>query len=225
MPWLRSDYLSRLQVLLNTGTSAYQDQLNIAIDEALEEHASFRPRTVSTVYLNVDAYLLALPLDWENGFSQIIAVEHPINRPPDLPCILDKNDYWIYQENSTLYLALKSFNQGKDLRLIWTKRHVLTNSESSIPEYEQVAFLHLAASYACHNLAQVYALTEDPLIRTEVLNFRSRVDEYRRLEADYRASYFRLIGLSEDGESWGLEKKTMLDKNLLIRLSRWKVSV
>lgn len=74
---------------------------------------------------------------------------------------------------------------------------------TTIPDSDFEACSDLAAAICAEKLAAIYAQTRDPSIAADVVNYRTKSQEYLALAKALRQRYFDHIGIEEDGKGSG----------------------
>lgn len=170
------------------------DDLLSAATEALNRYSKVRPLLVVADIPGSGTYDCALPDDFLPGFSEITRVEYPVGRVP--ANIIDSRDYSVYQSPDGLVLRILIAQPDPDelVRQTYTVMH----SEDSCPAVDLEAVANLAASICLRQLAAAYGQTSDPIIQADVVNYRSKADEFRRLADSYEAQYKAHLGIKDN---------------------------
>jgi len=180
-----------------------QDQANklgrpdrdLAILRARDIFSDGTPRVLYKDYTgDGTAYAFDLPNDtgkvWEDGFSAVVSLECPAGERE--PAFLEDNAWSVRQWTATtqkLVLKGQTPGQGQTLRLGYTVRHTVDTTAVTIPDPYVEAFLDLAGAIACELLAAIYTQTGDSTINADVVNYRSKAQEYRDLAKGYQDRY------------------------------------
>jgi hypothetical protein len=120
--------------------------------------------------------LFELPTDWDAEFSQMLAVEYPIDENPpeylDIPDevrLIDRDDKTYIQFDSKI---------NKDFRVIYTKRRTAV---TDIVDFLVEPFCYLVAHFAAVALAFHYSNTSDPTLTADVVDYKSKAQFYQNL--------------------------------------------
>ena len=70
---------------------------------------------------------------------------------------------------------------------------------NEVAQGDRDAVANLAAGICCDILAQIFANTNDSTIAADVVNYRSKSDEYARRAKNLRGKYTAHIGIDADG--------------------------
>jgi hypothetical protein len=164
-----------------------------AMIEALKRYSKHRPRLVCEDIPGEDGPDIPLPADWTEAFSDIQGIEYPIGRVPEE--LLDRSDWRFYRTPTDTYIRFLTARPGSDesVRLLYTVLHV----EATLPVGDTEAVANLAASLCCRQLAAIYGNTSDPTIQADVVNYRSKCDEYRRLADSLEKLYKEHLGIKD----------------------------
>lgn len=128
-------------------------------------------------------------------FSQVLQIEYPVAQQP--PQYIDPTDFRLYQQPTgyIILLTQDSLVPNGTMRLTWTARH--TPDGSTVPDMDFYAVVDFAASLAAEQLATIYAQTVDPTFSADVVNYRSKSQEYQSLAKMLRKRYFNHLGVDE----------------------------
>lgn len=164
-----------------------------AIVEALKRYSKHRPRLACTDIAGQDGPDINLPDDWCDGLSTIQGIEYPIGTVPE--SLLDARDWRFYRTPTDTYIRFAAVRPAgaEEVRLLYTILH----TEASVPAADLEAIANLAASVCCRKLAAAYGNTSDPTIQADVVNYRSKTDEYRRLADSLEKLYKDHLGLKD----------------------------
>lgn len=166
-----------------------------AITAALKRYSRHRPRVLVADLPGTGSNDLALPASWSDGHSGVQGVEYPVGNIPEE--MIDQRDYKLYQTPTGQKLRLLTVKPtvSEAVRLTFTGLHI---DESTVAVADQEAVANLAASICCRALAAYYGNTGDPTIQADVVNYRSKTDEYRRLADSFESLYNDHLGIRPD---------------------------
>lgn len=184
----------RSKVKDSSGKVTDPDDFLSAATEALNRYSKFRPLVVVVDIPGSGSYDCALPDDFIIGFSEITRVEYPPGRVP--ANIIDPRDYSIYQSPGGPVLRILIAQPDPDELVRQT--YTLMHSEDSCPAVDLEAVANLAASLCLRQLAAAYGQTSDPIIQADVVNYRSKSDEFRRLADSFEAQYKQHLGIRDN---------------------------
>ena len=164
-----------------------------------------RPLVKAKEYAGDSAtYALTLPAaagspavyGWVEGFSTAISMEYPTGDRP--PTYLDPREIsidWISATAKKLILAETTPQTGKTARLLYTTRREV---EADVLLTDVDAVVRLAASNCCRALAGLYAQTSDSTIGADVVNYRTKSQEYTTLADKFEKEYQAQMGSDND---------------------------
>lgn len=197
-------------------TATERDQF---IQEAVTAYSQDRPLVKVADLAGDGGYDYDLPSDFLIGFSVIRSVEYPAGQR--VPVIIERGSYRLYHTASatTLRFLENTPQSGETARVTYTALHVVDATSSTIPGADEDAVVSLAASFYCRALAAYYAQTGDPTLGADVVNYRTKAQEYTaladRLERLYRTHVGRREGETTSAMSrtvdWDTEMSTGLD--------------
>ncbi len=194
-----------LSSAVEDGPSALtQADLDEYVAEAVLEHSRQHPRLVTNATLDGTGsaqtfQIDALTVPYEEGFSSILEVEYPLSNTPRT--LLDANDY-VVERDTTGAVVLRFLEDTpasgtNNIRLNYTARHTLSDSENSISDADYYAVCHLAAAIAFTALAGKSAHSVQSSISASEAGPRTQSDVYRAMAKEHRAQYFVHFGQSE----------------------------
>ena len=178
----------------DTNQDLQLEDFNGNILEAVKKYSKVRPRIKAEDILGPGGHDFQLPASWSPGLSTIQTVEYPIGKVPE--SYIDNAKVRLYQAPDGLKLRLYDVAPlaGQSFRVTFTALH----DEASLPESDIEAVANLAASLCCRQLAQRYAGTSDPTIGADVVNYRSKGDEFARRAKELRALFQDALGIKEN---------------------------
>lgn len=181
----------RSKVKDDSGKLSDPDDLLSAATEALNRYSKFRPLQVVTDIPGSGGYDCDLPIDWVEGFSEILQVEYPVGRVP--ANIIDRSYYSVYAgpDGKKLRILIATPDADELVRQTYTVLH----TEDSVPAADLEAVANLAASICFRQLAAAFGQTSDPTIQADVVNYRSKTDEFRRLADSLEERYKDHLGI------------------------------
>lgn len=133
---------------------------------------------------------------WIDGFSSVVSLEYPTGDRPQT--FLDPREIRIDFSSATakkLFLDETTPGTGKTMRLRYTTRR---ETEADVISTDLDAVAKLAASLCCRALAGLYAQTSDSTIGADVVNYRTKSQEYTSLADKYERDYVAQISGQRD---------------------------
>ncbi len=133
---------------------------------------------------------------YEEGFSEIRQLEYPIGEIP--PSLVQNYEWSFYRTPAGPVLLFSAItpSEQEQVRMTWTARH--TADASTVPDCDFDAVCDLAAAYCLEALAAIYAQTGDSSIAADIVNYRSKGQEYASLAKLARKRYYAHMGIPED---------------------------
>lgn len=167
-----------------------------SIAAAIKRYSKDRPRLTCFDQPGQDSSDIPLPADWNPGFSAIESIEYPIGNNPET--LVDSRDWRLYRTPTDTFIRFETIKpaSSKDVRLLYSILH----DEASLPVSDLEAVANLAASYCCRVLANAFGNTSDPVIQADVVNYRSKGDEYARRAKELEGLYKNHLGI-RDGDT------------------------
>lgn len=169
---------------------------DMAISLAIERYSKDRPRTAVEDLTAPGGLRLPLPGAWEQDFSDLRSLEHPIgNDPLDL-----LGDWELYQTPSGFEIRLDGCSGGSieadaSVRATFTIKHVLNASTDTVPVGDREAVAAWAAAGLCDQLANRFSGDSDSVIQADSVEHGSKAGEFARRAAALRRRYFNELGI------------------------------
>lgn len=217
------DYVLQTKRLVQSGYGSGPAELQDVdfeafVNEAVVEHSRFAPQFV-TAMLSGTGATQEFRLDDQSvpfvyNVSTIRGVEYPTGNNP--PSLVDRNEYVVVRNSlgQTVLLFLVSTPAAgtNNIRADYTAPQTLTQSGSSIPDYDFYAVCHLAASIAFDVLAAQASHEVDDSIAADARGWRYGSDVYATRAKDHRDQYYRHFGIDPDaagGSSGSISASTV----------------
>jgi len=89
---------------------------------------------------------------------------------------------------------LKASPNSGTIRLTYTIPYVLNEQSSTLPDSAFMAVIYKASQLGCESLAAQYAKTSDPTIAADVVNYRTKSQEFSSLAERFRERYEAEVG-------------------------------
>lgn len=191
------DYINSVDAItkqLITTEEVSKIDYKLKIQEAVVQYSKDRPRDIRAVDTAGNGGSdYTLPTTFEDGFSQIIKVEFPTGE--QVPLILDPELTMIYDNGTSkkLRFLVHKPSSGDKFGLTHTARHTLTETSSTIADADFDAVALLAASKVSLMLAVRFARTRDSFQSADVINFRTKSDDYKGLAETLEKEYKKLM--------------------------------
>lgn len=197
---MRNDYLTNIgRLVQDDADKLTADDLDTALDAALERLGRARPRQVVEDVVAEGIVAVPLPAAWIEDVSALQAVEYPLDQP--LPSLLPVAEFFVYRAPSSAQLrsTVARFTMGDTVRLTYTGAHVLTADASSVPTSLREGVECLAAARLLRQLAAFYAGSTDSTLQADTVQHITQSGEYLRLAKDYEGRYRDAIGQGAAG--------------------------
>ena len=191
-----NDYLIRIKAFLRVEDidQIDADEIDECVVTAAGEHSTHKPLIR---YADIDGnggFDYPLPADWKSWFSSMRAVEYPVGDRSRT--FLKSDNYEVFNDGNQWLLRLLSATPSTTemIRIEYTTSHQLDTSTDTILETDFSAICFLATAYCYASMAARYTGTSDPTMTSDVVNYRSKGEEYKSLERNFRQRYFQAIG-------------------------------
>lgn len=173
------------------------------LDEAVKAYSKDSPREISDSITGDGTYDYALPTDWVEEFSSLLAIEYPAGE--QIPTYMDLSNVTLYDDGDgdarVLRFLFNTPAATESFVVVHTAPHTCSTATNTIPVNDQDAVINLAASYCCNALALKLAQSargKDPNLSETVYLWRS-VNRYRELAERLETSYNKQVGGGPDG--------------------------
>jgi len=189
------DYQSHLELELKQDSARLSEtERDFLLSRAAELFSHDRPRITIADIPATGAFEYDVPADWDPDASVALQVEFPAGA--QTPQILPDENWLIYQAaTGTFTLRFLADSPGTGtIRLTYTIPHRLTEQTNTVPDAAFMAVIYKAAQLACEALAAQFAKTSDPTLAADVVNYRTKSQEYADRAKDFEAKYEKLIG-------------------------------
>jgi len=147
-----------------------------------------------TRYITVNSTNLP---DYVDGSSKITQIEAkaPVIASNELPNFLDRDEWDLYRDETALRIHLKTTKPSSSdtIRVTYTIPHTINELDSetvdSVPDLDKDAIVLYAVSQALMALAAKFSGTSDPTLRADVVNYRTKSQEYRMQSEAFKKMY------------------------------------
>lgn len=195
------DFQNKMNALLQDDNNILtQPEKDIAIQMAVKYYSRLRAAEKVADIAGTGVYDYTLPTDWVDGASTVKQVEYPAGEQQ--PVYLYLEDITLYRTAAALKLRFLKISPaaGKTIRLTYTGLHTVTAGSASIPISDEDAVSALAAAYACEALSTHYAKTTEPTLQADVVDHRSKSQEFAGRAKRLRQIFLSSLGIREENE-------------------------
>lgn len=196
----RADYQQAIDDQVSQVKFTGLAQHNKAIAKAVEIYSNHRPRVRVVDQGGVGTHVATLFVleGWDNEYSQVRAVEYPVDDTKAGHTILDPKAWEVYQAPDGKELHLldrEQIEEGAAIRITFTAAHVVDDSGSTIPGKDEMAVQTLAAACFCRLLAAAYAEATDSTINADSVDQVSKRREYEAQAKAFEGEFTNLTGI------------------------------
>ncbi|MBI4227715.1 MAG: hypothetical protein HY600_05555 [Candidatus Omnitrophica bacterium] len=159
------------------------------LKRAAELYGNDRPRVVVADAAATGAFDYAVPSDWDHDESILLTVEFPAGEQE--PQIVPDDEWMVYRQATGTYRLrfLDSVPNSGTIRLAYTVPHALSPAANTLPDAVFMAVVYKAAELACESLAAQYAKTSEPTLNADVVNYRTKSQEFSDRAKDFLGRY------------------------------------
>lgn len=207
-----SDFVARLDLVLQDGAGKLADMARqAAVSQAIiGRYSKDAPRELVSDVAgpNPASNDIALPTadngatTFEDGFSILRAIEYPLGQIP--PSMVRDDDWMLYRAPDGLHIRFLAtvLSPTDTARVTWTSRH--KDDASTVPDGDFEAVCDLAAAVCFQMLAAQAVQTGDSTLSADVVNYRTKSQEYLALAKQALLRYEKHMGISDaDGAGAG----------------------
>jgi len=189
------DFQSQLALEIKADTARLSPaDLDEFLKRAAEIFGTHRPRAVVADIPATGAFDYPVPGDWDADESMALRVEFPAGE--QIPKIVPDDEWTIYRLATGVYMLrfLETIPSLGNIRVTYTIPYVLKstpppNGTNTLPDSSFMAIIYKAAQLACEGLAAQYAKTSDPTIAADVVNYRTKSQEFSARAKDFLDRY------------------------------------
>lgn len=203
--YIVEDVVNRVWVTLRDYGQTAQEQLltdteiGILLPTAERMYSAVRPRPMMADLTGDGTHYLAVPTDWEEGFSTILSAESPPDAVP--PNTLDPRGYRVALDGDGAPRLVfdDAIALGVTVRIAYTLPRTYsatTSTDTTIIDGDHWAVCDLTASICADAIAGKYARTGEPVLGADVTNYRSRVSEWQSIAKRLYARWQAVMGIT-----------------------------
>lgn len=154
------------------GQRVLQEDKDRFITEAVKQYSVDRPRIV-TAELTGDGttQVFTVPSGWTNRFSVLKFYEHPIDQVPQIERDLQDEIKVIERVDNVelIQLTTQVLAAAEKARIRFSAQHIVSESESTIPDNDLDAVANLAASKVARAMAAFFGESTAPTLGADVV--------------------------------------------------------
>jgi len=168
--------------------------LSAFVDSTIALYSRYFPR-ITSYKVSVEStntnYSFAVPIGWEIGFSRVLRIEYPLGHNP--PSFVDPSNYELYQDpeddiEKILFIEICPIS---NFGILYSRRW----TESVLSDFDQDSVALLTAAMVCDRIAARNAGTTDPLIRADVVNYKTKTDQYINMKKQFLQLFCMRTGI------------------------------
>ncbi|WP_119301137.1 hypothetical protein [Dongia deserti] len=170
-----------------------------ALGLAFGRYGKDRPRIKVEDLAGAGTNELALPVGWQDGFSDLKSLEYPVGNIP--PTFIAPEFRRLYQKPASTVIQLDSaIGNGQAVRATYTIRHQVDAVTDTIPVDDREPIASYAAAILLDELAAFFSGASDSTIQADVVDHRSRGDQFASRANRLRKFYFDQLGIDPKRE-------------------------
>lgn len=196
----RADYRQAIDDQVSQVKFSGLAEKNKAIAKAVAVYSANRPRVRVVDQGGVGSHVAILFVleGWDDDFSQVRAVEYPVDDSQPGHESLGPKEWQVYQgpDGKELHLLTGgTFAEGEAIRITYTAGHAVDDTASTVPTRDEVAVQSLAAACFCRLLAAAYAEASESTIHADSVDQISKRREYEAAAKSFEAEFINLSGI------------------------------
>jgi hypothetical protein len=168
-----------------------------AIAAAVLRYSTDRPREKVQDLTPASSQVLPLPAAWEDGFSVLLELEHPIGDIP--PSLIPQDRYALYQEPAAVKIQLLDgvAVAANSVRAKFVIKHQVDAAVDTIPLQHREPAACWGAALLCDQLAAFYSGGTDSSIQADSVQQQTKAQEYSSRARALRKRYLDELGVEE----------------------------
>jgi len=217
----QADYVTRVKEILQDEEGIITDpQIKTNLIGTVATYQTRRPNyDVEEVSGDSSTYDHDLPTNWEAGFSWIDVIEYPV-KETGKPQFLPRSSYSMLRTTAGIKIRTYSpFATGRTARIVYTKKHLLNDSDVTVPDSDFEAVSILTAAKCCSQLARYYAQTARATIGADVVDYWERATHYSTQKENLEKEFGILIP-DEGGAIGEWDLSPRVDRNFIFDRKR-----
>lgn len=178
---------TRLRDASNTMTDA---DIEAAVQEAVHKYSILRPYKREEVYADgFSNNVLTVPAYWVERFSSIYEIEINDCEPP---YYIDRSHYTVDIQDGIEVIRIY-YDTSERIKVYYSSYHVLSETETTIPEHHQDAIVNLTVSLLCEQLSNQFSSNVDSGISADSVDFTTKSEEYSKRAGAYRRLFENVV--------------------------------
>lgn len=197
-----ADFIEFVQDKMEEYLGEDEAMLYRLIDDAIDAYSVDFPVITATKTTGTGAYTYSLPSDWEDFFSHIVNVEYPYGQQTPVYLNLKHIEVYLDANDNTKKLRFKNISPSTSdsFGLIYTIRHTISDTTSTIPDAHFKAVACLATALAARATALKFAQRRDTSLGSTIqLSSESR--ELTAMAEEYEREYSKILGIRRGATS------------------------
>lgn len=191
----KQDYLDLMtQRVQDTDQRLSSDDFDRALRAAVVQYSQDSPMAEVTDVLADGTNALALPAEYDEGFSEVLTIEYPVGRFP--PRFLTNEQWGVLSAPSGQSIGLlNSVPVGATVRVSWSRLHVVDDTQDTIHATALDAVSDWAASLLCHDLATLYSGDSDSAIGADSVDHNGKAQAFAARSNKLATRYYNALGI------------------------------
>jgi len=170
-----------------------EHEFDDALEEALQEYSERRPqKRIYDIAGDGTTVLFALPLDWQDGWSELRQVESLQGESP--LTLLERSTYAVYRDTSdVLKLLFDTAPESGTSRVLYTTVHTADLTTTTIPSVHERALVTLGAAIASQWIANHYTAESDSTFGADTADHTGRSERYETRSKELRKRFDNVV--------------------------------
>jgi len=185
----RTTYRTALSIYLLKDTVLVDADRNQALKKGLEVYERRRPLRKTVSLTGSSTRKVKVPTDWVEKFSEILAIEYPLNQTPSN--YIHPKYFRLKEEPDGIYIEFLDDYPGDSdsFYLTYTIRHTVNDSTSTVYGQDEELYLTISAAFAAEFLQANYSQTVDTELGADAVGFRDKAEKYASLARQHREEF------------------------------------
>jgi hypothetical protein len=221
----RQDYIEAVRKLVPGELPLGEPDIILAISQGLKTYSRHKPRRVVEDVAGDGGF--DYPVSglgyWSDEFSVVKQIEYPVDDTDQTADLLLDEQWHIYEKpaGKTIRFLDEKPASDESFRVTYTGLHTCTDGACTIPSIDEEAVQALCASNFADMLSTYFAQTGDSTIEADVVDHKSKSEQYSSRAKALRKFYYDHIGIKEGvpraacvthdqdkAPSWGADRLT-----------------
>lgn len=221
----RQDLIAAVQKLVSGELPLGEPDIILAIGQGMKTYSRHKPRRVVEDVAGDGGF--DYPVSglgcWSDEFSVVKQIEYPVDDTYQTADVLQEEEWQVYEKPTGKEIRFLEEEPASDesFRVTYTGLHTCTDEACTVPTIDEEAVQALCASCFADMLSTCFAQTGDSTIEADVVDHKSKSEQYSSRAKALRRLYYDHMGVKEGvpraasvthdqdkAPSWGADRLT-----------------